>query len=114
METDFSPLPTKNNTLATVSLVLGIAGIPFLCASLVFNFCACFSGLLAIAALVTGFIARQQIKSTGEQGDGRALAGMIVGGVQVVIAACMVLFAIVLASTGLLDAIMSNINGTLK
>ncbi len=103
MENDYSPIPQKNNTLAVISLALGIAGIPFLCLSFVVAFCGCFSGLLAIAALVTGFIARQQIKSTDEQGDGMALIGMILGGFQVVLVTCGVLFSIGLAITGLIS-----------
>ena len=62
------------NTLAIVSLSLGIAAyivLPFI------------SG---IAAIVTGHMARGQIKQSGEGGGGFALAGLILGYVNVVLA----------------------------
>jgi hypothetical protein len=37
--------------------------------------------VFAPAGLVLGIIARKQIKQTGEQGDGLALAGIIVGAI---------------------------------
>jgi hypothetical protein len=49
------------NSLAIVSLVLAFVFAP--------------------AALVTGIIARRQIRETHEDGDGLALAGIIVGGI---------------------------------
>lgn len=53
------------NTLAIVSLVLIFTITP--------------------AALVTGIIARKQIRETGEAGDGMALAGIICGAVSIVL-----------------------------
>ena len=58
---------------------------------------------LAIAAVVTifffpplslllGLMARQQIRQTGEEGDGLALAGIIVGGLAVAVFAAFVVF----------------------
>jgi hypothetical protein len=57
------PYGRPTNSLAMVSLVL------------IFVF--------APAALVTGIIARRQIRQTQEAGDGFALAGIIVGGIAV-------------------------------
>jgi hypothetical protein len=37
--------------------------------------------VFAPAGLVLGVVARRQIRQTGEQGDGLALAGIIVGGI---------------------------------
>jgi hypothetical protein len=57
----------KTNVLAIVSLVAGIAGltvIPF---------------LSSIVAVVTGHMARKEVRRSGEQGDGLALAGLITG-----------------------------------
>ena len=51
------------NTLAIVSLVLIFVFTP--------------------AALVTGIIARKQIRQTGESGDGMALAGVICGAISI-------------------------------
>ena len=49
------------NTMAILSLVLAFVFAP--------------------AGLILGIIARKQIRQTGEDGDGLALAGMIVGGI---------------------------------
>jgi len=37
--------------------------------------------VFAPAGLVLGIVARKQIRETGEEGDGLALAGIIVGGI---------------------------------
>ncbi len=55
------PVSRGTNTMAILALVFGI--------------------LLAPLGLVFGFVARSQIKKTGEDGDGLALAGIIIGGV---------------------------------
>ena len=57
----------KTNVLAVVALIAGIAGltvIPF---------------VSSIVAVVTGHMARKEVRRTGEQGDGLALAGLITG-----------------------------------
>jgi len=53
------------NTLAIIALVCGVA--QFL------------TGITFIPAIILGHIARSQIRKTGEQGDGMALAGLILG-----------------------------------
>ncbi len=61
------PAAPPSNTLAVTSLVLGIVGlvvIPF---------------LGSIAAVVTGHIARRQIRERGEGGDGLAIGGLVTG-----------------------------------
>lgn len=68
----YGPVPA-NNTLAVVSLVLGIVGlvvIPF---------------LGSIGAVITGHMARKQIRERGEGGDGMAIGGLITGYLGVVI-----------------------------
>ena len=72
----YGQAPQQTSPLAIVSLVLGIVGIP-----------CCTFFVLGIGAVVTGFLARKQIaESQGRlKGDGMALAGLIVGGVGVVI-----------------------------
>jgi Domain of unknown function (DUF4190) len=63
----------QTNTLAVVSLVAGIGSF----------FAHIIPGLggftVALIAVVTGFMARKQIKETGEQGMGMATAGIIIG-----------------------------------
>ncbi len=58
--------PARTNALAIISLVAGCA-----------QFFFCF--VSSIVAVVTGHIARRQVKRTGEQGAGFALAGLILG-----------------------------------
>jgi hypothetical protein len=66
-------LQGKTNTLAVVSLVAGIGSF----------FAHIIPGLggftVALIAVVTGYMARKQIRETGEQGMGMATAGMIIG-----------------------------------
>lgn len=66
------------NTLAIVSLVLIFTITP--------------------AALVTGIIARKQIRQTGEAGDGMALAGIICGAVSIALVVLMIIAFIALFS----------------
>ncbi|MDP9428516.1 MAG: DUF4190 domain-containing protein [Actinomycetota bacterium] len=54
--------------------------------------------------LVLGIVARRQIRETGEQGDGLALAGIIIGGIATALAVlAFVFFALALASVGSAD-----------
>ena len=51
--------------------------------------------------LVLGIVARRQIRQTNEQGDGLALAGIIVGGIGTALAVlAFLLFFLALASVG--------------
>jgi hypothetical protein len=70
--------------------------------------------LLAIATLVTGFKARSQIKTSGERGNGMALAGIIMGGVQIVLAICGVIVLILLLISPAIGNVFSSINASLK
>jgi hypothetical protein len=53
--------------MAIVSLVLGILGLVL------------FFGVASIPAVITGHVARKQIREREEDGDGIALAGLILG-----------------------------------
>lgn len=83
--------PASTNTLAIVSLVLGILGLTFI------------PLLASVCAVVCGHIARGQIKRTGEGGSGFATAGLVIGYVSialfVVIVGAIVIFAIAAANT---------------
>ena len=73
------------NTLAIVSFCLGIAGyvvLPF---------------IAGIAAVVTGHMARGQIKQTGEGGNGFAIAGLILGYVNVLLSVLAVVVIVIVA-----------------
>jgi hypothetical protein len=66
------PSVAKTNGLARASLVCGLA--PFI-----------FGPPVAIPAIVFGHVARRQIKRTGEQGAGLALAGLLLGWAMVIL-----------------------------
>jgi hypothetical protein len=72
----YSPAATRTNTLAVVSLITGIGSI----------FAHIVPGVggftVALIAVITGYMARRQIKETGEQGMGFATAGMVIGAIH--------------------------------
>lgn len=73
------PAGAQNEPLAIAALVSSIAGIVLTC---------CWIGILgSIAGLIMGFIARGKIRDSNGRlkGDGMALAGIIVGGVGIVL-----------------------------
>lgn len=74
---------TRTNALAITSMVCGIAQF--------FGFWL----LATIPAIVCGHIARRQIRETGEQGSGMALAGLIMGWVGAALTAIVVLIIVI-------------------
>jgi len=93
----------QTNTLAVVSLVTAIIA-PF----------AHFTGIggvtLTIVSIVTGHMARRQIRQTGERGDGFALAGLIISYVHLALSVLVVIFffGIIVAA---LAAILAAVSG---
>jgi hypothetical protein len=90
----------QTNTLAVVSLISALVA-PF----------AHFTGIggltLTIVSIVTGHMARRQIRQTGERGDGFALAGLIISYVHLALTALLfILFfgLIIAAITAILAA----------
>jgi Domain of unknown function (DUF4190)/Domain of unknown function (DUF1707) len=84
------PMVAKTNSLAITSLICGIAQLMF-------------GPLSTIPAVVCGHMARHQIRRTGEQGAGMALAGLILGWIGVGFTALLVIvavLAVVAASRG--------------
>ncbi|MDR0344464.1 MAG: DUF4190 domain-containing protein, partial [Nocardiopsaceae bacterium] len=79
------------NTLAIIALIAGIAQF--------FGFWL----LGTIPAVVCGYIARRQIRETGEQGDGMALAGVVLGwvgiGLSVILVAALVASGLILMNS---------------
>lgn len=74
----YSSPSSINNGLAIASLATSIAGVPLLF--------ACLIGVpLAIAAIVMGIVALNQIKQTQQQGRGMAIAGIVIGAVTLAI-----------------------------
>ena len=73
--------PARTNTLAIVSLVTSLIGI-------------------SLAGIICGHIAMSQIKRTGEQGQGMALAGTIIGYVGMVFSVIAVIGLVAAAAAG--------------
>ena len=79
--------PTPTNGLAIASLACGVAQFAF-------------GPLPTIPAIVLGHMARHQIKRTGEQGAGMALAGLLLGWAAVVLGVLAIVLGIaVIVST---------------
>ena len=79
-----APAAARTNSLAITSLICGIAQFMF-------------GPLATITAVVCGHVARSQIRRTGEQGAGVALAGLILGWIGVGFTVLVVLVAILAA-----------------
>ncbi len=79
----------QTNTLAVVSLATGIL-------SFFGNVIPIAGGFtVAIVAIITGHMARHQIKQTGERGMGMATAGMIIGYIHLAILGLVVIAVII-------------------
>ena len=74
------PAAQKTNVLAIVSLVISILG---------FN----------VIAIILGAIALNQIKKTGENGRGLALAGIIIGAISLVLGIILIIVSVVIAAS---------------
>jgi Domain of unknown function (DUF4190) len=85
------PAVAPTNSLAIAALVLALCGIG--------------TGITAPIGAILGHVARRQIRQRGEQGDGMALAGIIVGWIVTAcwlaaIAIPIILFAVALSASG--------------
>jgi uncharacterized protein DUF4190 len=80
----------QTNTLAVISLGAGVVAI---FGHIVLPGIG--GGTLALIAIVTGFMARQQIKHSGEQGMWMATVGMILGIVHIALLLLLVFIVIV-------------------
>jgi uncharacterized membrane protein len=82
-------VPHETNGLAVASLICGLAEIPTL-------------GLSALPAVILGIRARQQIRRTGQRGDGLAVAGLILGwtGVALFLAAILSIMIVLALPAG--------------
>jgi hypothetical protein len=78
----------QTNGLAVASLVCGIASFVL------------FGPLSGIPAIILGHMARSRISQTGEQGSGLALAGLILGYVQLVLDVIAVVLIVILVVAG--------------
>ena len=95
--TDYSDQPYQppsvkpNSNMALASLILGILGWTLM------------PGLASIAAIVTGHMAKKEIKESMGQlgGDGMAIAGLVMGYASVAIFACVCLAIMGMMALGL-------------
>jgi uncharacterized protein DUF1707/uncharacterized protein DUF4190 len=76
---------TKTNGLAIASLACGIAQFAF-------------GPMATIPAIVLGHVARHQIRHTGEQGAGLALAGLVLGWAAVILGIVLIIVALAIAA----------------
>ncbi|ANJ27840.1 hypothetical protein ATC03_15105 [Agromyces aureus] len=77
-----APTPAKTNVLAIVSLVASLVGF--------------FTGIGFLVGIVCGHIGISQIKKTGEQGRGMAVAGLVIGYIGLVLSIILTIVFIVL------------------
>jgi len=80
-------IPSRTNGLAAVSLGFGIG-----------QFLIPIFG--ALVAIICGHVARAQIRRNGEQGDGLAIAGLVLGYLGILIPLLIVLLAVVATGGG--------------
>lgn len=78
----------QNNTLGLVSMILGIASIPLVC-------CLYIGIPVGIAAVVTGYLARQKVAQGQASNAGQAKAGLICGAVGVVLGILLLILSVV-------------------
>jgi hypothetical protein len=74
-----APAAAKTNTVAIVALILGI--------------------LIPIGGIIAGAIALNQIKRTGENGRGLAIAGIVIGAVYIAIVLIFVVITTIIAAS---------------
>jgi uncharacterized protein DUF4190 len=81
----YTPSIGRTNTMAVISLIAGALSI--------FGHIAIpgiGGGTLALVAIVTGFIARSEIKRTGEQGLWMSTVGIVLGAIHIALIALIV------------------------
>ncbi|TDB99485.1 DUF4190 domain-containing protein [Micromonospora fluostatini] len=78
----------QNNTLGLLAMILGIASIPLAC---------CYMGIpLGIAGLVLGFLGKQKADQGQAANGGQAKAGLICGGIGIVLGILQIIAIVVL------------------
>jgi hypothetical protein len=88
--TGYAASSSTTNNLAVVSFVAGIASFFAHIIPVIGGF------TVAIVAIVTGFVARGQIKRTGEQGMWMANAGIIIGFIHLILGFLLVIIVLFL------------------
>ncbi|HUN31667.1 MAG TPA: DUF4190 domain-containing protein [Trebonia sp.] len=78
------PVARPTNGLAIAALVCGVGGFVI--------------GLSFIPAIICGHLARRQIRQTGEQGEGMAITGLILGYVGTALFIALIVALVVIAN----------------
>jgi hypothetical protein len=89
------------NRIAIVSVVAAVVTMATFClgaAPIPLTGFVCFpaSAIVGLAAVVSGLLARRQIRTSAERGSRLALAGIGIGGIASLASLCMLAFGIVL------------------
>ena len=78
--------PQQQNGMAIAALICGIIGA-------VLGLCCWPLGIIAsIAALITGFLGLKQSDASGGSGRGMAIAGLVLGGIGILLAVLVLVF----------------------
>lgn len=99
----YAPPAAPNSTMAIISLVAGILGWTLL------------PGISSIAAIITGHLAKKEIRESGGSlsGDGLATFGLILGysavGIGVVVGCCFLSFFFILPLLGIASGEFSSL-----
>ena len=88
------PVAAGNNQKALLSLILSIISL-FVCR------------LIGIAGIILGTSAKREIKQTGEQGEGLATAGQIIGIISLVLWIALPVLIVI----GVMGAVLSTQHG---
>lgn len=90
---------TKTYSLAIASMVMGIVSIPLLFIRLIGFISGC---VLAVIAIVLGIVSLNKISKNKMEGKGMAIAGIVTGGVTILLFIILIIFAAILISTGVI------------
>ena len=94
----FQPVMSHTSTMAIISLVAGIGTWTILPA------------IAAIVAIITGHMAKNEIKKSGGTvtGNGMATAGLVLGYIQIAVFACLCVVVIVMLALGISIPFIGN------
>jgi hypothetical protein len=106
-----APATSSNNTLAIVSLIVGIVALLSSCCLSFMGFFGICSAVLGIVAVVLGAIGINQISKSGgmQTGKGMAIAGIVMGAVSILLPICVNIILVGLLPLMGMDNIFSNI-----
>ncbi len=85
--------PNPTNGMSITSFVLSLCGVTFVL-PVIGN----------ILGVIFGFIARSQIKKSGEEGSGLALAGILIGGIPLILGFIALIVFLILLALGIFAA----------